>query len=188
MDPALYDEESSVDEIMGAQSGGANTKGAINQGRTQGGNVRVAPEDSVAPADRPELMEDELDEPAGGQDFPASVNVRIVRASKGALAVEAIAQSGEFHVQDVAWYPTPELAEAQTAEQDYERQGLYRGAPFGTLDENLQVLFDRYLEERGVNTAMANFIQNYINYKEQKEYVNWLQSKTFSGPVFKQRH
>ena len=56
-DEALMDED---DEMGTAQSGGANTKGAVNQGRTSAGNIKVAPEDSVAPADREELRNDEV--------------------------------------------------------------------------------------------------------------------------------
>lgn len=57
MDEAYPDEE---DDLESAQSGGGNTKGAINQGRTSGGNIKVAPEDSIAPADREELRDEEV--------------------------------------------------------------------------------------------------------------------------------
>lgn len=56
-DEAFMDEEEDVET---AQSGGANTKGAVNQGRTSAGNVKVAPEDSIAPADRDELRNEEV--------------------------------------------------------------------------------------------------------------------------------
>lgn len=56
-DEAYMDEE---EDVESAQSGGANTKGAVNQGRTGAGNVKVAPEDSVAPADREELRNEEV--------------------------------------------------------------------------------------------------------------------------------
>jgi complement component 1 Q subcomponent-binding protein len=56
-DDAFADEE---EDIETAQSGGANTKGAVNQGRTSGGNIKVAPEDSIAPADREELRNEEV--------------------------------------------------------------------------------------------------------------------------------
>jgi complement component 1 Q subcomponent-binding protein, mitochondrial len=56
-DEAFLDEE---DDVETPQSGGANTKGAVNQGRTSAGNIKVAPEDSVAPADREELRNEEV--------------------------------------------------------------------------------------------------------------------------------
>jgi len=58
-DEAFIDED---EELGQAQSGGANTKGAINKGGKADGNFKVAPEDSVAPADREELRNDEDDE------------------------------------------------------------------------------------------------------------------------------
>lgn len=78
-DEALMDEEDS--DLMDAQSGGANTKGAVNQGRTSGGNMKVAPEDSIAPADRDELRSDE-DDQEGQPAFPANVNVLVQRKAK----------------------------------------------------------------------------------------------------------
>ena len=90
-DEALMDDE---DDIQSAQSGGANTKGAINQGRTSGGNVKVAPEDSIAPADRDELRDAE-DENDGQAAFPASVNVLIQRSGKvSAMATKSKNFSG----------------------------------------------------------------------------------------------
>ncbi|OCL14072.1 mitochondrial glyco protein [Glonium stellatum] len=167
-DHAMYDEG---DEIM-QQSGGANTKGAVNQGRTAEGNVKVAPEDSVAPADRPELD----DEDSREASFPARVNVKIERPGKGALAIEAIAQDGDFVIENLYYFPSADLAEPKTAEQDWERRALYTGPPFGNLDEDLQILFEKHLAERGINTRMALFIPDYIDYKEQKEYLKWLKN------------
>lgn len=59
-DDAAYSDEMEDPEDTSAQSGGGNTKGAVNQGRTSGGNFKVAPEDSVAPADREELANEEV--------------------------------------------------------------------------------------------------------------------------------
>lgn len=36
-------------------------------------------------------------------------------------------------------------------------------------------MLERYLDVRGVNTALALFIPDYIDVKEQKEYLGWLQ-------------
>lgn len=169
-----YDTE--ADDIAMAQSGGANTKGSVNQGSANDGNIRVAPEDRVAPADREEL-DDEYDEDAQ-QGFAAHVTIRIERPGKGALSIEATAQDGDFRIEDLGYYPVSDLADADTAEKDWQRRGLYSGPPFTNLDEDLQLLLERYLEERGINTRMALFIPDYIDHKEQKEYVRWLNSKS----------
>jgi len=167
-DNAIYD-----DADMDVQSGGANTKGAINKGRTQDGNVRIAPEDSIAPADREELEDDYEDE--GQQEgFPARANILIERPGKGALAIEATAQDGDFLIDDLYYFPSADLADPKTAEQDWSRRSIYTGPPFNNLDEDLQILLEKYLEERAINTRLALFIPDYIDHKEQKEYIRWL--------------
>ena len=180
-DKALYDEEPQ-DIPESAQSGGANTKGAINQGRTKGGNINVAPEDQIAPADREELMDDES--PSGSGDpnaepsFPARINVMIEKKGKGTLQIETTAQDGEIVIDNVYYFKDGALADAKTAELDWKRRNLYEGPPFGNLDEDLQVLLERYLDERGVNTALALWVPEYIDFKEQREYLNWLTSES----------
>ena len=79
VDEAMMDEEDEA--IMDGQSGGGNTKGAVNQGRTSGGNIKVAPEDSIAPGDHDELRSEE-DEVDGQAAFPANVNVLVQRKAK----------------------------------------------------------------------------------------------------------
>lgn len=181
-DRGMLDEDAYDDLPENTQSGGANTKGAVNQGKTAGGNIRVAPEDRIAPADRPELAEDEsaVGEEADGernQSFPARVNVTIQRPNKGSLQIETVAQDDVMIIESVHYFPDAELADPKSAEKEFVRRGLYTGPPFGNLDEGLQTLLESYLDERGVNSLMANFIPNYIDFKEQKEYLRWLQSK-----------
>lgn len=179
-DPALTDEEAAEAAETNVQSGGANTKGAINQGRTKGGNFAVAPEDSVAPSDREDGSYE--DSGSGGEgesepSFPARIHVNVAKAGKGILQLEVVAQDGEVMIDNVYYYQKPELADAKTAEFDWARRNLYTSPPFGNLDEDLQVLLERYLDERGVNTALALWIPEYIDFKEQKEYLNWLSSE-----------
>ena len=192
-DKALYDEE--PDDIPdNAQSGGANAKGTINQGRTKGGNINVAPEDRVAPADREELMDDEsasgAEDPNTEPSFPARVNIMIEKEGKGTLQIETTAQDGEIVIDNVYYFADAALADAKTAELDWKRRNLYEGPPFGNLDEDLQVLLERYLDERGINTALALWVPEYIDFKEQREYLNWLSSKlcSFTIPLFHFMH
>ena len=185
-DKALYDEDS-ADIPTDTQSGGAQTKGAINQGKTRGGNINVAPEDRVAPADRPELMDDESPSGEDGdQDpsFPARVNVTIEKAGRpGAMQIETVAQDGDIVIENVYYFNEAELADAKTADLDWSRRNLYTGPPFGNLDEDLQMLLEKFLDERGVNTALALWIPEYIDFKEQREYLSWLSSKSSQASV-----
>ena len=180
-DPALYDEDEASPIPESAQSGGANTKGSINAGRTKGGNIAVAPEDRIAPSDREdedlataEDAEDAAEEPS----FPARVNVMIEKVGKGTLQIETTAQDGEIGIDSVYFFKDTELADAKTAELDWKRRNLYEGPPFGNLDEDLQLLLERYLDERGVNTALAMWIPEYVDFKEQREYLDWLSSES----------
>ncbi|CAG8508741.1 3687_t:CDS:2 [Acaulospora morrowiae] len=97
-------------------------------------------------------------------------------AGKGALGFESLVADGVFLINYVSYYHDAKLAGDWTAEADWKRRGYYPGPQFETLDNDVQVLFEKYLEERGINTAVALFIPNYVEYKEQKEYVSWLEN------------
>lgn len=168
-----------LDEDINAQSGGANTKGAVNKGRGSSGNYRVAREDNPDPADRPELNDEYDDDAAAGPAFPARVNIKVQReGAKGAMMIEAIAQDSAIEINNVYFFSEAKLADPQTADLEWQRQNVYAGPPFGNLDEDLQVLLERYLDERGIDTRLAQFVPEYIDFKEQKEYVRWLDSKS----------
>ena len=182
-DRALYDEdEDDTDDPpmpTDTQSGGAQSKSTINAGRTKGGNIKVAPEDSLAPADRPELDDESSPGEDGSEEdqepsFPARVNVTIEKAGKGALQIETIAQDGMIVIDNVYYYTDPAMANPKSPNQDLARRDMYLGPPFGNLDEDLQVMLERYLDERGINTALALFVPDYVDYKEQREYLRWL--------------
>ena len=177
-DNALGDED--LDDDLTPQSTGPRSKGTINAGNTQDGNINVAPEDRVAPADRPELTDEES--PADEDEdmtpgFPTRVNVTITKPGAGAIQLETVAQDGLIDIENVYYFPKADLADAQTAEKDFKRHEIYAGPPFNNLDEELQILFERYLDERGINSGLAQFVPDYIDFKEQREYVKWLDSK-----------
>ncbi|KAI9820855.1 MAG: hypothetical protein M1832_003488 [Thelocarpon impressellum] len=164
-----------------AQSGGAQSKSTVNAGQTSDGNIAAAPEDSIAPADRPELSDEETAAEDEGEDeqepsFPARVTVTITKPSTGpgALQLETVAQDGVIVIDNAYYFAEASLATAD--EGTPERKAAYAGPPFGNLDEDLQVLLERYLDERGVNTALALFVPDYIDYKEQREYLGWLEN------------
>ncbi|KAK4556460.1 Mitochondrial acidic protein mam33 [Recurvomyces mirabilis] len=175
MDEAVMD-----DEDISAQSGGANTKGAINQGKTSGGNFKVAPQDSIAPADREELRSEEEMEGQENEDdqpaFPANVNVLIQRKGKGALRINLIADTGMFNIQSLTHVPDSKHTNGLSASEliRLDTPNLYTGPPFQQLDEEVQSLLEQYLDVRGINTHLALFVPEYIDVKEQKEYLGWL--------------
>lgn len=105
---------------------------------------------------------------------PCRLNVVVEKPGKGALAVEAVAQDGAIVVENLYYYQDAKLAYAATADASHASQDVYPGPPFGSLDEDLQILMERYLEERGITTALAVFVPDYMDMKEQKEYLAWL--------------
>lgn len=54
----------------------------------------------------------------------------------------------------------------------------YQGPRFSDLDESLQAAFENYLDAKGINEDLAEFIISYSEYKEEMEYRNWLSAIT----------
>ncbi|PHH68622.1 hypothetical protein CDD83_6029 [Cordyceps sp. RAO-2017] len=161
-DPALEDEEVPV-ELASGGKGGARSAAAPQQQQQQ------------------LEEEDELDEDELGEEVATPINLHIVvekpGQAAGAMSIDAVAHDGQLNVENV-WYH----ADAQEARSDDAplRSKAYLGPPFGSLDEDLQVLLERFLEERGIGQAMAIFVPDYVNAKEQREYLRWLADvKTF---------
>ena len=136
------------------------------------GKMAAAPEDPIVPADRGEEV-DPVDrtQPA----FPTPINITITKPGKGALQFTAIAQDGVFQIGEVSQFQKAELAEYNYP--DPKREAVYAGPPFSNLDSDLQTMLERYIDERGINAELAMFVPDYVDYKEQKEYVRWLESK-----------
>lgn len=115
--------------------------------------------------------EEDMGEDGGA---PVRLNIVIEKPNKGALNIDAVAQDGSIVVDNMFYYHDSKLAHSATAEAQHASQAVYPGPPFGTLDEDLQVLMERYLEDRGINQALALFVPDYLDMKEQKEYLRWL--------------
>ncbi|TLD06611.1 uncharacterized protein PgNI_08441 [Pyricularia grisea] len=109
---------------------------------------------------------------------PCRLNVVVEKpdSAKGALNIEATLSDDQIVVDNVYYFDSAELAKEQTAETAHKASAVYPGPPFGTLDEELQVLMERYLEERGVTAELAVFVPQYMDIKEQREYTNWLKN------------
>ncbi|KAI3613954.1 regulatory protein suaprga1 [Moniliophthora roreri] len=93
----------------------------------------------------------------------------------GALSIDMLTQEGGFIVDNVTYYRDTKLATELSAEADWKRRGIYLGPQFETLDVGLQEEIERWLNERGVNESIATFIPEYAEWKEQSEYVKWLE-------------
>lgn len=166
-DNALEDEA----ELESLTSGGKRT---INQ--TKGGKIDVAPEDSIAPADR-----DGEDATANTEAFPLNLSITIDKGAIGATNIIARAEDGAIEIEYVHFYPRAELIDPKTTETVKESQNVYGGPPFPYLDPDLQQMYENYINERGINTQLAWFLARYVEYKEQREYMLWLESEFSPG-------
>ncbi|KAI9147767.1 glycoprotein suaprga1 [Paramyrothecium foliicola] len=118
-------------------------------------------------------LEEDLDEDATA---PINLTILIEKPGKtaGALTIDATAQEGNIVVENMFYYEDAKIAKVDSPESAQKRADIYPGPPFGSLDEDLQVLMDRFLEERGITQALAVFVPDYVDVKEQREYLRWL--------------
>lgn len=132
------------------------------------GGARSAP----AEEDLDEMDEDMEDEAAA----PISLTIVVEKPGKsaGALNIDATAQDGNVVVENMFFYEDAKVAKVDSPDAAQRRADVYPGPPFGSLDEDLQVLMERFLEERGVTQALAVFVPDYVDVKEQREYLRWL--------------
>ena len=151
----------------------------INQ-PPKSGKIDVAPEDSVAPADLASRGEETdaatLADEDGPLSVPINLQITITKPGAGALQIHARADDGMIQVGQVSYYRSAKLADSDTPEVAKEAASLYPGPPFGNLDADLCSMLERYIDERGINADLALFLPEYVDYKEQREYVQWLQS------------
>lgn len=102
------------------------------------------------------------------------LNIVVEKPGKGALNIEAVAQDASVIVENMYYYNDPAIAHSSSAEADHKSRDVYPGPPFGTLDEDLQLLMEGFLDERGINSTLAVFVPDYMDMKEQREYLAWL--------------
>jgi len=107
--------------------------------------------------------------------YPVRAALSITKSNNpGALNIDLMCQEGHFVIENISFYDDAKLGTELTAEADWKRRGLYIGPEFETLDSGVQDEFEKYLQERGINTSVASFIPQYAAHKEQHEYVKWL--------------
>ncbi|CAO3607109.1 unnamed protein product [Mucor hiemalis] len=140
-------------------------------------NLKDAPKDE-SDDDIKEIEEkkEEVEEEEEEASFPVRATVLVQKEGKGCLVLNTVAQDGYLHIDAVRYFKEGQLDKDEIVKGEIgeQRQDLYMGPVYEELDEDLQQTFCKYLEERGIDTALATFLPDYVDYKEQKEYVNWL--------------
>eukprot|EP01018_Ginkgo_biloba_P026047 Gb_00756 [translate_table: standard] len=102
-----------------------------------------------------------------GENIPCQISLAVT-ISKGegtpSMVIGCSAYPDEIAVDGVAikeWRPPNQVP--------------YEGPNFRDLEENLQEAFNEYLEVRGIDGNLSNFLHQYMLSKNQKEYLQWLQ-------------
>lgn len=90
------------------------------------------------------------------------------------MEMELSVENDEFFIDNVNFSKDSKLITNQDAESEMKLSHSYTGPTFSELDEELQGSFHEFLQERGFTKQFAQFIPSYVEFKEQNEYVRWL--------------
>ncbi|CAG8596830.1 8908_t:CDS:2 [Paraglomus occultum] len=136
------------------------------------------------PDDYAEKPENDEEEPQQSSDeaairfikLPYRCSVTIEKDNKGVLAFDLVLEEGTAILEHVAYFADASLIDGTSSESEWKRRSLYSGPTYETLDDDIQRLFEEYLKERGINESLAIFVPTYAEYKEQQEYVKWMEN------------
>ncbi|KAK9141406.1 hypothetical protein Scep_011087 [Stephania cephalantha] len=94
------------------------------------------------------------------------------------LVVSVVKGNGQFLEFGVTAYADEIAIESLSVKDSNASQDdiPYEGPDFGSLDENLQRAFHKYLEIRGIKPSTTNFLHEYMINKDSREYLVWLKN------------
>ncbi|KAH8925433.1 mitochondrial glycoprotein [Atractiella rhizophila] len=114
-----------------------------------------------------DVLPEEQEEFEGQEPYPLPIDVTIEKKGiSEVLNFKVSLSDGVFVIEQVLVGKSKEILR----NVDFDP---YAPA-FNSLDDALQGHFYAYLEERGIDEALAQALPEYCDWKEQKEYVNWL--------------
>lgn len=164
-----FSEDPAEDEEFDSDINATNSPHAAPKQGSSRSSAAAAPEEDV------DELDEDLDEDAAAA-APINLSIVVEKPGKasGALNIEATAQDGSIVVENMSFYEDAKIAKVDSPDSAQKRADVYPGPPFGSLDEDLQVLMERFLEERGITQTLAVFVPDYVDAKEQREYLRWL--------------
>ncbi|KAK9127226.1 hypothetical protein Syun_016023 [Stephania yunnanensis] len=94
------------------------------------------------------------------------------------LVVSVVKGNGQFLEFGVTAYTDEIAIESLSVKDSNVSQDdiPYEGPDFGSLDENLQRAFHKYLEIKGIKPSTTNVLHEYMINKDSKEYLVWLKN------------
>ncbi|KAJ2681467.1 Mitochondrial acidic protein mam33 [Coemansia spiralis] len=108
------------------------------------------------------------------EDFPIFFTATFAKPGAPVLHMELESEDGVIGIDHMKFLPNEEAATSVSLEKDWARKQVYCGPIFGQLSDDLKDNVDQFLAERSIDTALTLFMQDFIEYKEQGEYLNWL--------------
>jgi len=119
--------------------------------------------------------EEEEEETVPHLPFMVQVSKQANGVDLGTVTFECVADNGQVVINNVVHATDSKTALADDVNADWKRSLNYPGPEFSSLETELQELFYEYLDERGINTDLAEFLPEYISVKENKSYLRWLE-------------
>uniref|UniRef100_A0A7R9YEN0 Mitochondrial glycoprotein n=1 Tax=Pinguiococcus pyrenoidosus TaxID=172671 RepID=A0A7R9YEN0_9STRA len=118
--------------------------------------------------------EDLIDEPVPEEeDSAGNIYPFEVRVARGGRVMRFYCQANaqQFTVENVV------VSKGDDIDADFDEKDAYQyqGPSFDDLEPDLQTAFIEFLNERYVDDTLACFIASYADYKEQQNYLQWLQ-------------
>ncbi|OMJ17195.1 Mitochondrial acidic protein MAM33 [Smittium culicis] len=138
-------------------------------------NVEVFDENQDPTAEPTKLGDNQHRVEDEASEFYVNLILTITKPNSPTLQFNLIAEEGEIGINQMQFFNDPKDALQQSPESDYSRRTAYLGPVFGQLSDDLKEGIDQFLEDRGIDTGLSMFVQDYIEFKEQKEYLRWLE-------------
>ncbi|KAJ1734150.1 Mitochondrial acidic protein mam33 [Coemansia biformis] len=114
------------------------------------------------------------------KDFPIFFTATFAKPGAPVLHMELESEECEVGVDHMRFIPEEAMAVGKDMASEWGRKQVYCGPIFGQLSDDLKENVDAFLAERGIDTALTLFMQDYIEFKEQGDYLDWLRKfKTF---------
>lgn len=134
---------------------------------------------------QPEEGEEEeidFDESINNMDsLLCSVKVLISKPNNEGLFLNLFLQSSEssFMIDFINYKSNVEQFVTENINKgEFLHKFNYQGPRFSELDESIQTGFETYLEAKGINDELADFIISFSEMKEENEYRTWLNELT----------
>ncbi|KAJ2194105.1 Mitochondrial acidic protein mam33 [Coemansia sp. RSA 522] len=108
------------------------------------------------------------------EDFAIGFTATISKNSTHMLFLELESNEGEVGVNHMRFLSNKDVSDISGMNLEWVRQKAYCGPLFGQLSDDLKENIDAFLAERNIDTGLTLFMQDYIEHKEQSEYLNWL--------------